>query len=138
MVLSIIFLEDKHKMLLHLSIFYEYQQIFFNTVSNIDKCNKILCLSSRNMIDKTMCEDLWRNISDFYVNLRVEVRKHPQVIFILDKNNERPDWKSSHMVLSIIFLEDKHKILLHLSIFYEFQQFFQHVSVSRYSRNFNS
>ena len=31
------------------------------------------CLSSRNMIDKTMCEVLWRNISDFYVNLRVEV-----------------------------------------------------------------
>ena len=27
------------------------------------------------------------------------------------------------MVLSIIFLEDKHKILLHLSIFYEYQQF---------------
>jgi hypothetical protein len=26
------------------------------------------------------------------------------------------------MVLSIIFLEDKHKILLHLSIFYEYQQ----------------
>jgi hypothetical protein len=49
------------------------------------------------MIDKTMCEGLWRNISDFYVNLRVEVGKHPQVIlamdfFILDKNNERPDW----------------------------------------------
>jgi hypothetical protein len=33
------------------------------------------CLSSRNMIDKTMCEVLWRNISDFYVNLRVEVAK---------------------------------------------------------------
>jgi hypothetical protein len=28
------------------------------------------------------------------------------------------------MVLSIIFLEDKHKILLHLSIFYEYQQFY--------------
>jgi hypothetical protein len=28
MVLSIIFLEDKHEMLLHLSIFYEYQQFF--------------------------------------------------------------------------------------------------------------
>ena len=28
---------------------------------------------SRNVIDKTMCEVLWRNISDFYVNLRVEV-----------------------------------------------------------------
>jgi hypothetical protein len=25
---SIIFLEDKHKVLLHLSIFYEYQQLF--------------------------------------------------------------------------------------------------------------
>jgi hypothetical protein len=25
------------------------------------------------MIDNTMCEVLWRNISDFYVNLRVEV-----------------------------------------------------------------
>ena len=34
--------------------------------------------------------------------------------------------KTSHMVLPIIFLEDKHKILLHLSIFYEYQQFFQH------------
>ena len=30
------------------------------------------------------------------------------------------------MVLSIIFLEDKHKIVLHLSIFDEYQQFFQH------------
>ena len=30
------------------------------------------------------------------------------------------------MVLSIIFLEDKHKIVLHLSIFYEYQQFFQY------------
>ena len=39
----------------------------------MDKCNTILCLSSRNMIDKTMCEVLWRNISDFYVDLRVEV-----------------------------------------------------------------
>ena len=36
---------------------------------------QILCLSSRNMIDKTICEVLWRNISDFYVNLRVEVGK---------------------------------------------------------------
>jgi hypothetical protein len=30
------------------------------------------------------------------------------------------------MVLSIIILEDKHKIVFHLSIFYEYQQFFQH------------
>ena len=38
-------------------------------------------------------------------------------------------------VLFFIFLEDKHKIALHLSIFYEYQQFFFNtVSVSRYSR----
>jgi hypothetical protein len=30
-----------------------------------------------------MCEILWRNISDFYVNLRVEVGKHPQVILAM-------------------------------------------------------
>jgi hypothetical protein len=35
----------------------------------------MLCLSSRNIIDKTMCEVLWWNISDFYVNLWVEVGK---------------------------------------------------------------
>ena len=105
MVLSIIFLEDKHNILLHLSIFYEYQQFFQHRICfsiqpqlqlvNLHRnrryfVNLFLCLSSRNMIDKTMCE-----------------------VF-------------SHMVLSIIFLEDKHKILLHLSIFNEYQQFFQH------------
>jgi hypothetical protein len=37
----------------------------------------------RNMIDKTMREVLCRNISDFYVNLRVEVGKHPQVILAM-------------------------------------------------------
>jgi hypothetical protein len=35
------------------------------------------------MIDKTMYEDLGRNISDYYVNLRVEVGKHPQVILAM-------------------------------------------------------
>jgi hypothetical protein len=44
-----------------------------------------------------MCEVFWRNISDFYVYLRVEVGETPtgnfsDVFFILDKNNERPDW----------------------------------------------
>jgi hypothetical protein len=29
-------------------------------------------------------------------------------------------------ICSIIFLEDKHKMLLYLSIFFEYQQFFQH------------
>jgi hypothetical protein len=31
------------------------------------------------------------------------------------------------MVLSITFLEDKHSIVMHLSIFYEYQQFSQHL-----------
>jgi hypothetical protein len=35
------------------------------------------------MIDKTVYEVLWQNISDFYVNLRVEVGKHPQVILAM-------------------------------------------------------
>ena len=35
------------------------------------------------MIDKTICEVLWQNISDFYVILRVEVGKHPQVILAM-------------------------------------------------------
>jgi hypothetical protein len=32
------------------------------------------------------------------------------------------------MVLSIIFLEDKHNMLLHLSTFYEYQQFLAHLT----------
>jgi hypothetical protein len=82
------------------------------------------------MIDKTMCEVLWRNISDFYVNLRIEVaavsRDRYGVEKTVDKKSEIFRHKTSHMVLSTIFLEDKHNILLHLSIFYEYQQFFQH------------
>jgi hypothetical protein len=35
------------------------------------------------MIDKTMCEVLGRYISDFYVNLWVEVEKHQQVILAM-------------------------------------------------------
>jgi hypothetical protein len=45
--------------------------------------NKMLYIFSRNMIDKTMYEVLWRNISDFYVHLRVEVGKHPHVILAM-------------------------------------------------------
>jgi hypothetical protein len=32
----------------------------------------------------------------------------------------------AYYICIIIFLEDKHKIVLHLSLFYEYQQFFQH------------
>jgi hypothetical protein len=60
MVLSIIFLEGKHKMLLHLSIFYEYEQFF----------QRRICFPIQPQLD-------------FYVNLRVEVGKHPQVILAM-------------------------------------------------------
>jgi hypothetical protein len=48
------------------------------------------------------------------------------LIIDLNKKSEIFRHKTSHMVLSIIFLEDKHNILLQLSILYEYQQFFQH------------
>jgi hypothetical protein len=88
MVLSIIFLEDKHTMLLHLSIFYEYQQFF-------SKHNLFLDTAASSTRKFT-----WKS----------EIFRH----------------KTSHMVLSIILLEDRHKSVLHLSIFYEYQHFFQH------------
>ena len=46
----------------------------------------MLCLSSRNMIDRTMCEVLWRNISDFYVNLRDEVAAVSRNRYGVEKN----------------------------------------------------
>ena len=46
------------------------------------------------MIDKTMCEVLWRNISDFYVNLRVEVGKHQQVILAMYFYLGQEEWAS--------------------------------------------
>jgi hypothetical protein len=45
-----------------------------------NKITELRTILQRDMIDKTMCEILWRNISDFYVNLRVEVGN-----FILDE-----------------------------------------------------
>jgi hypothetical protein len=87
MVLSIIFLEDKHKILLHLTIFYEYQQFFQHRI----------CFSIQPQLQLV---NLHRNQRYFVIKL--------------------------HTWFCLIFLEDKRKILFHLSIFYEYQQFFQH------------
>ena len=70
---------------------------------NIDKCNKMLYIFSSNMIDKTMCEILWRNISDFYINLRVEVGKHPHVILAMSFYLGQKWWAS--------WLDDRFKAL---------------------------
>jgi hypothetical protein len=60
----------------------------------------MLCLSSRNMIDKTMCEVLWWNISDFYVNLWVEVAAVSRNRYDVEKT------------------DDTHKILINAITFY--------------------
>jgi hypothetical protein len=84
MVLSIIFPEDKLKILLHLSIFYEYQQFCQHRICfPITNETSHVTIHATHSEDKTMCEVLWRNISDFYLNLRVEVGKHPQVILAM-------------------------------------------------------
>jgi hypothetical protein len=56
----------------------------------------MLCLSSRNMIDKIMCEVLWRNISDFYVNLRVEVAAVSRNRYDVEKTVDTHKWGNTH------------------------------------------
>jgi hypothetical protein len=36
-------------------------------------------------------------------------------------------WVTGHCNRAVTFLEDKHSIVMHLSIFYEYQQFSQHL-----------
>ena len=82
MVLSIIFLEDKHKTLLHLSILYEYQQFYQHRI----------CFSIQPQLQPV---NLHRNRRYFVIKL--------------------------HTWFCLSYFT-----LLHLSIFYEYQQFFQH------------
>jgi uncharacterized membrane protein YqjE len=63
LVLSIIFLEDEHKILLHLSIFFMSINIFFNTVS-VFRYSRLIIVTRDP-------------------DLRVEVGKHPQVILVM-------------------------------------------------------
>jgi hypothetical protein len=82
MVLSIIFLEDKHKILLHLSIFHEYQQFFQHRI----------CF----LIQPPDYSDPWPRLahstSFFSWSGEAPTGNFSDVFFILDKNNERPDW----------------------------------------------
>jgi hypothetical protein len=54
-----------------------------------------------------MCEVLRRNISDFYVNLRVEVGKHPQVILAMYLPPLEFDECYSHHFLDMIMQNKK-------------------------------
>ena len=88
------------------------------------------------MINNIPESNKWINITDFFymhlfvlvqdknTSLKLHVGVSPLQFVNLHRN--RRYFVIKHMVLSIIFLEDKHKIVLHLSIFYEYQQLFQH------------
>ena len=84
---NIIFLEDKHKILLHLSILYEYQQFFQHRI----------CFSIQPQLQLV---NLHRNRKYFVIKL--------------------------HTWFCLSYFLKTNKILQHLSIFYEYQQFFQH------------
>ena len=69
----------------------------------------------------------WSIFSLLNTSLKLPVGVSPLQLVNLHRNRRYIfRHKTSHMVLSIIFLEDKHKIVLHLSILYEYQHFFQH------------
>jgi hypothetical protein len=74
-----------------------------------------LCLSSRNMIDKTMCEVLWRNIYDFYLNLRVEVAA-------VSRNNIL--WVSTVFSTPYLFLDTAARLQWPVTQISRFQKFF--------------
>jgi hypothetical protein len=65
MVLSVIFLEDKHNILLHLSIFYEYQQFlicsFLVFTVLILQCLRHTCISIHSLLVKNIHRILLRN-----------------------------------------------------------------------------
>ena len=66
------------------------------------------------------------SINSFFQH-RICFSTQPQLQLVnLHRNRRYFVIKLHTWFFSIIFLEDKHKIVLHLSIFYEYQQFFQH------------
>ena len=65
-------------------------------------------------------------VQDKNTSLKLPVGISPLRLVNLHRNRRYFVIKLHTWFLSIIILEDKHKILLHLSIFYEYQQFFQH------------
>jgi hypothetical protein len=126
MVLSIIFLEDKHKIVLHLSIFYEYQQFFqhricfsiqppdysdpwprlarsssFFSIMLFNQCFIIIYISIR-IVDPPFYRQnhVWSFMTKYLRFLckftswsgETPTGNFSDVFFILDKNNERPDW----------------------------------------------
>jgi hypothetical protein len=83
-------------------------------------------MRSQCVLNRSSIRTLIILVQDKNASLKLPVGVSPLQLVNLHRKAEIFRHKTSHMVLSIIFLEDKHKILLHLSIFYEYQQFFQH------------
>jgi hypothetical protein len=71
----------------------------------------MLCLTSRNMIDKTMCEILWRNISDFYVNLIKQMNKYNIDLFYMHLFTMRSQCVLNQLSKLIILVQDQNSSL---------------------------
>ena len=76
---------------------------------NIDKCNTILCLSSRNMIDKTMCEvqfslknDLWSFLTFWFIPPQNSSPRSGGKSFLRENWFEMSDLFSSLLIFTII------------------------------------
>ena len=76
---------------------------------NIDKCNTILCLSSRNMIDKTMCEvqfslknDLWSFLTFWFIPPQNSSPRSGGKLFLRENWFEMSDLFSSLLIFTII------------------------------------
>ena len=108
MVLSIIFLEDKHNILLHLSILYEYQQFFQHRICFSIQPQLQLINLHRNQRYFVIKLHTWFCLSYF---LKTTIKFYCIYQYYT--------W----FCLSYFL---KTNIKCHLSIFYEYQQFFQH------------
>jgi hypothetical protein len=73
------------------------------------------------MIDKTMCEVLWRNISDFYVNLRAEV---PQLKYVGNDIINFPEFLYLYLHVHRFFAVGKNQRFEYISNVCEFNVFY--------------
>ena len=124
MVLSIIFLEGKHTILLHLSIFYEYEQfcqhrICFSIQSQLQLVN--LHRNRRYFVIKLhtwfcLSYFLKTNIKLYCMSVKSSTELMLYVVLAM------PTLNKAYLFIYLFII-----YLLHLSIFYEYhQQFFQH------------
>ena len=158
MVLSIIFLEDKHNILLHLSIFYEYQQFFQHRICfsiqpqlqlvNLHrnrryfdiKLHTWFCLSYflKTNIKLYCIYQYFMSINSFFNTVSVSRYSRP-IAVTRDPDYLVPAVIKLHTWFCLsYFLKTNIAFYCIYQYFMSINSFFNTVSVSRYSRNFNS